>query len=98
MTRYRNVLVEIQDKDLEIKLPLRVFFEHDVSKLAGECSNIQNCESGLYVDIETEHDLSGLSPSIGYKVLKDFDRKDGKIYAIGVCKKENVDPRIPPIA
>ena len=87
---YKNVLIEIDDKDLKFKNPVKVFRNHQSDKLIG-LATLTNTDSGLYADIVLNESLqeSDYYPSIG------FVRKRSKIINLGICDNQNIDIRIP---
>jgi len=101
MNTYTNVLVEIVDKDLPIKMPLRVFFEGDGTNLAGIVTDHKVTEEGLFVDIQSTHNLSGYTPSVLLKsiVVENGRVIEGKILGISIFKDNlNIDERVTAIA
>lgn len=99
MNTYKNILVEIIDKNLSIRKdkPIRVYRNHDPNEPIGTVAKVTVNEDGMYMDIESKFVLFGLFPSIMYKVNKidGVAISDGEVIALGLTKKPNIDDRIP---
>jgi len=90
---YKNVLIEIDDKDLSFENPVKVLRNHQSDKLIG-LATLTNTDSGLYADIVLNKELpkSDYFPSLGFIRVDD---KSGKIINLGICDGQNIDSRIP---
>jgi hypothetical protein len=95
MKEYKNILIEIDDKDLKFENPVKVIYNHQSEKNIG-FAILTNKHSGLYADIILMDELPKIDhyPSLGFKRI---DGKNGSVVCLGISTNQNIDNRIPKI-
>ena len=89
---YKNILIEIDDKDLLFDNPVKVFINNHYKFQFG-IANLTEKQDGLYADFDLKipKQLKGkYYPSIMYQLRG----KSGKIFGIALHNGINVDSRI----
>ncbi len=92
---FKNILIEINDKDFSFKNPVKLTYNHMPTRVIGRAT-LTLKEDGLYADLDiTQYKFhkGTFYPSIGY-VKK--GKKRGRITCVSMCNS-NEDKRIKPI-
>lgn len=93
---YKNILIEVEYKDMEFKTPLAIHFNFGRQSPPIGTAYLERRPDGIYATIETRYNLTGFTPAVGFTHTK-MDLSDAIIDTVGMCKARNVDERIKPI-
>ena len=88
---YKNILIEIDDKDLSFDNPLKVFIDHQHVLPIGH-ANLTLKSDGLYADFALN--ISKLKGKYYPSIMYTLRGKSGKIFGIALHNGINVDNRI----
>lgn len=92
---YEGIIIEKTDVNFTFINPVTVVLDFDYSKPVGKATVYKEGDL-LKADFDVKDGLEGRYPAIGYQYDKGRPL-EGKIFAIGLCVKQNVDETIEPL-